>query len=1244
MLSERRTRTLRELAEVTGKARTTPDAFRLLQQGVAQFDLDLPFTLFYLVSADGTRAELMAQTGLEAGTAVAPLTVELSQPASAPWPLAEVVQGAKAKTITEVDRLLAGLAVGPYPELPKTAIAYPLMVPGHAQPAGVMVCGASARLLMDESYGGFFDLLAATAAAALANALAYEEEKRKAEALAEIDRAKTAFFSNVSHEFRTPLTLMLGPLEDELNERLAPLPAERRERIEAAHRNSLRLLKLVNSLLDFSRLEAGRQQAHYQPTDLAALTTDLASSFRSAVERGGLTLSVSCPPLPEPVYVDAQMWEKIVLNLLSNAFKHTFEGTIEVRLAWRGDGAELTVQDSGVGIAAEELPKLFQRFHRVEGAASRTHEGTGIGLSLVQELVKLHGGSIRIESEAGRGSAFMVNVPAGKAHLPAEKISDSALQGRAGVNTAAYVQEALHWLDATEPAAVHASEDDRRALPVAEVGTRPSVLWADDNADMRQYVTRLLQGSYEVIAVADGEAALAAAQQRAPDLILSDVMMPRLDGFGLLKALRGDERTRHVPVILLSARAGEEAALEGLEAGADDYLIKPFSAKELLARVRSCLALAQLRRESAEKLEEVNRVLAQAAQAKGNFLANMSHEIRTPMNAIVGMTSILLDSPLSAEQRDSAEVIRASGEHLLTLINDILDYSKIETGHMQLEKLPISLRDCLESAIDLIARSAQQKAVEIGYLMDDSLPETVVGDAGRLRQVLVNLLSNAVKFTPAGGQVSIDARSSAAPDGAHAVEFSVRDTGIGIAPETLPLLFQSFVQADASTSRQYGGTGLGLAISRRLVELMGGVIAVESTLGAGSTFRFSILAPLVAASPRTASPAPPKLGSLSVLIVDDVEINRRILKHYTALWGMVPHTAESAQEALAWVRRGDAFDLALLDYHMPHMDGLALARELRALKSEQQLQIMMLSSDISGLETGGIVNAVVPKPIKPSRLLDELQHLFGNNGLPLGTASTAFVLPRDLGQRHPLRILIAEDNAVNQKVARLQFERMGYLPDIVGDGAEAVAAVDRQTYDVVFLDIQMPVMDGLEASREICRLWPADARPRLIAMTANASLGNRRDCEAAGMSDYITKPVRPERLVEALLGCQRRSEGADGLVQEISDFNPDGIKELRRSFEDAGALEIVDALVTDLARQRQQIDLGLKPGGEKTLLRVAHTLKGSSRLLQAQSLGDFCAGIEELLENGDSREVRRLLPEMLRRYEALILSARAALS
>ena len=601
VVGERRLKTLRELAARTANAQTVDDACRFSIEAISANPYDVPFALVYLADGAG-RARLAAATGLEPGDPAAPTEIDLEGGAEGgrSWPLGPVVDIGEPVTLSDLASRFGDLPGGPWPEPCHTALMVPVAQSGDRVPAGVLIAGVSPRRQFDDAYRGFLELVAGQVATAVASASAYEQERRRAEALADLDRAKTAFFSNISHEFRTPLTLMLGPMEELLARADGSIESDVRRQLDVIHRNGARLLKLVNTLLDFSRIEAKRVDARYEPTDLATLTADLASVFRSAVERAGLSLVVDCLPLPEPVYVDRDMWEKIVFNLLSNAVKYTLEGRIEVALRPAGDSAELTVRDTGIGIADKELPRLFERFHRVEGARGRTHEGSGIGLALVQELVKLHGGSVGVESEVDRGSAFFVSIPFGSAHLPADRLDNPRPHA---TDAATYVEEALRWL----PPPVAATALERpgaggavEALPErgAPAAASPLILLADDNADLREYMRQLLEPRYDLVTVADGAAALEAVRERVPDLVLTDVMMPRLDGFELLKALRSDERTATIPVIMLSARAGEESRVEGLEAGADDYLVKPFSARELLARIESNLKLERLRREA----------------------------------------------------------------------------------------------------------------------------------------------------------------------------------------------------------------------------------------------------------------------------------------------------------------------------------------------------------------------------------------------------------------------------------------------------------------------------------------------------------------------------------------------------------------------------------------------------------------------------------------------------------------------
>ena len=633
MLSERRTRTLRDLTAQTSKAKSVSEALSLSAQTLAEYTLDLPFVLLYALDSDGDQAQLVGATDLKADTVASLSTVDLGLKEQPPWPIEEVIRSGSAVQVDDVRQRIGPASFGPYPEPPNEALALPIILPGANRPAAIFIAGVSARLTLNEAYRSFYDLLASAVTTAVAHARAYDDERRRAKALAELDRAKIAFFSNVSHEFRTPLTLMLGPIEDALAAADEPLAPLQRERLEVVHRNGLRLQRLVNSLLDFSRIEAGRVRAAYEPTALADFTADLASNFRSACEKAGLALVVDCPPLSEPVFVDRPMWEKVVLNLLSNAVKFTCEGEIAVSLRQADHAVELRVRDTGTGVSAEEIPLLFERFHRVENARGRTHEGSGIGLALVQELVKLHGGSISADSELGRGTTFTVSIPLGSQHLPQDQVGNRPTAAQPTTEANLFVQDALRWLpDADQRSALGSElpslQDDPTGPAPSSQGhddERPLVLVADDNADMRQYIVRLLRPLYRTESVPDGEAALAAARERTPDLILTDVMMPRLDGFGLLQALRADPRTRAVPVIMLSARAGEESRIEGLQEGADDYLVKPFSSRELLARVAAHLQIARIRRESIEAI--------QASEAQFRALVSASSDVVYRMNA-----------------------------------------------------------------------------------------------------------------------------------------------------------------------------------------------------------------------------------------------------------------------------------------------------------------------------------------------------------------------------------------------------------------------------------------------------------------------------------------------------------------------------------------------------------------------------------------------------------------------------------
>lgn len=817
ILSERRLRMLQDLVVRTAEAKTVEQSCQLAARALQQNLADLPFAHLYLLDERGQRARRVASVGLEPGAPGNPEEVEVTDGAGPdPWSIGAVVRSGKPVQLQGLrERFGAAPSEGGW--APDAALVLPVGRPGETRLAGVLLAGLSPRLTFDEKYGGFLALTAGQVATAIANVRALREAEQRAEALAELDRAKTGFFSNVSHEFRTPLTLMLGPLEDLLGGQQGTLTEAQRRQLELIHRNGLRLLKLVNSLLEFSRIEAGRAHVSYEATDLATLTAELTSAFQSTLDQAGLKLTVDCPALPEPVWVDPRMWERIVLNLVSNAFKFTFAGEIRVALAWRGDEVELSVSDTGTGIPPEELSRIFERFYRVRGAKGRSFEGSGIGLATVQELVKLHGGSVRVESTLGQGTTFTVVLPTGQAHLSQERREAARAPASNGPGAASFLQESAGWLEDPAPA----SADPEAALPstgMAAPSPGGHILVADDNADMREYIQRLLEGRFTVEAVKDGREALAAARARPPDLVLSDVMMPELDGFGLLRELRADPRTAAIPLILLSARAGEEATIEGLTAGANDYLVKPFSARELLARV------------------EGNVRTAQARQDLDAFAGRIAHDLK---NLLAPLSLIGAQVKLSLDER-----ARRAGERLDRLsrrANDLLDgmLAFARAGRFEAEEGGVLVREVVADVVEDLSGLRSRIGAELDIQGGESV--AVALPRGLLYVVLVNLLTNALKFMEGRPErrVSVTAQSL---DG-HCL-LTVEDTGPGIAPEVLPHIFEPFFRAPGAGA---SGHGIGLATVQRILKASQGEVRVESVLGVGTIFRVRL--PLAPRSP-----------------------------------------------------------------------------------------------------------------------------------------------------------------------------------------------------------------------------------------------------------------------------------------------------------------------------------------------------------------------------------------------------------
>ena len=682
--------------------------------------------------------------------------------------------------------------------------------------------------------------------------------------LGELDAAKTAFFSNVSHEFRTPLTLILGPIERAVSHVDGALAGED---LAALHRNALRLLRLVNSLLDFSRIESGGLAMTFEPTDLARLTAGLVGSFQSLLQDAGLGLVVQCPPLPEPIYVDAAQWEKVVLNLVSNAFKFTFEGQIGVSLNWRGDRVELRVSDTGTGIPAEQLPRIFERFHRVEGARGRSFEGSGIGLSLVHELVRLHGGEVEVESEVGRGTTFVVSIPVGKQHLPPEQVATSAPLVPRAPGATGQLLEAKHWARTRSAEPLLDEPVVRPSAPPPPASPASGrLLIADDNADLREYLERLLSPFWQIQLAPDGRAALAAALASPPDLVLSDVMMPEMDGVALLNALRADPRTSTVPVILISARAGEDARLAGLETGADDYLVKPFAAREVITRIRTHLDMAKVRRAAAdaareqaetratllEQLEEkhaalevayreLQRTQTQLVQSAkmaslGELVAGIAHEVNNPLafalahlgtverslrsveatlgRAVMDSASVAWDKALARAQE-----MHVGLERIQELVLKLRAFSRLDEG----ERKRVSTRESVHSVLMILGHRLRERQIVVTAELTE--PDLLECYAGLFNQAIMNLVANAIDAVDDQGTVRI---SSRVQDGWF--ELRVADTGCGIPTEIRDRVFEPFF-----TTKPVGrGTGLGLSITHSIAERHGGTITLTPNADRGT--------------------------------------------------------------------------------------------------------------------------------------------------------------------------------------------------------------------------------------------------------------------------------------------------------------------------------------------------------------------------------------------------------------------------
>ena len=1092
LLGERRMATLRALAAATPGSRTAEEVCARAAAALAADRNDVPFALIYLLDQQG-RARLAGRAGVPADLPVAPESFDPSAPEAA-WPLPQTT-GPSVPDPVELGGRHPDVHAGPWPERIARAAVLPMAVAGSERLAGFLVLGLSTRLAWNAGYQGFLSLAAGQVAGAVADARAFETERRRLEELAELDRAKTAFFNNISHEFRTPLTLLLAPVAEA---RLAGTPAGT-ETLELVHRNALRLQRLVNSLLEFSRLEAGRADAVFRPTDLAELTRDLAASFRAAFERAGLRFVVETRPLPGPVYVDRDMWERVVLNLLSNALKFTLEGEVTVRLSVEDGSVHLRVRDTGSGIAPEEQPRLFQRFHRVHGARARTHEGSGIGLALVSDIVRLHGGEISVRSRPGEGSEFDVRVPLGRAHLPPDRVREEAAEGPPRA-AEAYLTEALRWVT-DEP------EDGRiAAAPTAEPQAR--ILVADDNADMRDYLGRVLRSRYSVQVVANGSAALASLRDHPPDLLLTDVMMPEMDGFDLLTAVRADSRLRSLPVVILSARAGEEARSEGLEAGADDYLVKPFSARELLARVDAQLARARLRR-----LEEVQaarlRTIFREAPVGVAILGGPGHRfgfVNAACTEMMGGRPLLgrtlsealpeLDAQGLAE---SLEQVHRSGEPFVS-----------RAYRMVLHRGPGGAPEECFFHLVLQPLRDEREAVEAVVLIATEVTELVSSRheaevASRAKDEFLAMLGHELR-NPLAPVVTalhlMKLRAPGAVDRERAViERQVRNLS-RLVEDLLDVsrIARGKVELRREPVDLAATVAQAIETSSPLIEERHHQLSVEVPPGllvlADATRLTQIVANLLTNAAKYTDPG----GQLRVRVRrDGAEAVLQVSDDGIGIPAeLIPHVFDT------FFQGGQGRDRA--------RGGLGLG--LALVRSFVHLHGGTVSAESAGPGAGSTFTVRLP--------------LHSGAGEPRALARAPGPAART--PRTRLRVLVVDDNVDAAEGLREFLSLLGHEVEVAHDGGEGLRKARAHPPDLALLDLGLPGMDGLELGRAIRERAPGTC---LVAVTGYGQESDRRATREAGFARHLVKPVDLEEL-EAFIGEQEQSRASPAALREVS--------------------------------------------------------------------------------------------------------------
>jgi signal transduction histidine kinase len=1101
VLSERRLMTLSAMAQQTADSATAGDACLRAACALGGNPADVPAAFIYLAQQD-EQPRLAAVVG----TFLVP--PQLGRAAPAEWSIERVLSTGNLTLIEDdnVRPLLTAMGCTTTP-IPKSLLFLPLGNVGIAGAPGVLVVGLAPLLLLDEQYRGFLMLVAGHTGTAIASARALESARQRAESLAQLDLAKTAFFSNISHEFRTPLTLMLGPTEDAL---ARPSPSLQGADLDTVHRNGLRLLRLVNTLLDFSRIQAGRVDAAFEPTDLAALTKDFAGAFRSAIERAGLLFEVECESFETPVHVDRDMWEKIVLNLLSNALKFTFEGAITVTLHAADHMAVLGVRDTGVGVAASELSRLFERFHRVVGGRSRTHEGTGIGLALTRDLVHLHGGRIEVESTVGVGTRFVVSIPLGTSHLPADHVRSRGALAADGPRDKSFVTEALRWL--SDPVGNTGSQGPANDVTVGARRTADArVLLVDDNADMRDYVARLLRQHWTVDTAADGEEALAMARESLPNLVLADIMMPKLDGFGLLRELRDDPKTRFVPVILLSARAGEDSRVEGLARGADDYLIKPFAAKELVARVATHLELGELRRRTQAERDRLHSLFDQSPAAIAVLRGpDFVFELCNPRyEALMQRRDLAGKSVAEAFPGLEAEPIRAILRNVFSTGTRFVgcDFpvkirrdpaQQPQDAHFDFVYDPFFANDGTVDGIMVLAFDVTQRVeselqrerllVEReGLLLSERNARADAERASLAKDEFLAMLGHELRNPLAPIVMTLDLLRRRDNDPAareHAI--------IGRQVKHLVSLVDDLLDVSALTRGK-------IQLNRERIEISS---LVERAI--------EVATPLIELRSHELFVQVPRTGLLvDVDATRIVQVLTNLLTNaakYTDPYGEIRVSARAVKDELELcvVDNGIGISRDMLTHvfelFMQERQAIDRARGglglgLAIVENLMKMHAGTVSAASDGLGCGSTFMLRLPLVERASRTAFE---------------ALAAGVRKPQGPDSP-RVLIVDDNVDAADMLGLAFQELGCQTRVAYDGAQALRMVESFGPGLALLDIGLPSMDGYELARRL-RGGSTTARMRLVAVTGYGQKGDVEHALLAGFDEHFVKPVQFDKL------------------------------------------------------------------------------------------------------------------------------------